>query len=46
MNNYLAKGLFIIEHKYKQLISLLNDTKLRIHKIDKKETDFLWQKTQ
>ena len=38
---YLEKGFFIIEHKSKQLSSILNNLKLIIHEIDKKETDFV-----
>ena len=44
MNNYLAKGLFIIEKDYSQLRILLNDVKLIIHAIDKLETDFVMAK--
>ena len=41
VNNYLAKGFVIFENNSKQLSSLLNDVKLRIHVIDKLETDFV-----
>ena len=45
-NNYLAKGLFIIENNSKQLSSFLNYAKLRIHAIEQIETDFVMKKTQ
>ena len=41
VNNYLVKGLFIIENDSKQLIILSNDVKLIIHVIDQLETDFI-----
>ena len=44
MNNHLAKGLFIIENKYKQLSMLLNDVKLTIHAIEQLETYFVMKK--
>ena len=44
VNNYLAKGLFIIENNSKQLSSLPNDVKLIIHGIDHIETDFVMSK--
>ena len=37
VNNYLEKGIIIIEKNSKQLISLLNDVKLIINEIDKLE---------
>ena len=44
MNNYIAKGLFIIENNSKQLNILLNDVKLITHAIDKLEIDFVMKK--
>ena len=41
MNNYLEKGLFIIEKDYKQLIILPNDVKLIIHVIDQLKQYFI-----
>ena len=41
VNNHLAKGFFTIEKNYNQLSVLTNDAKLRIHAIDKLETDFV-----
>ena len=43
LNNYLEKGLFIIEKDSKQLSILKNDVKLKIHAIGQLETDFSWQ---
>ena len=44
MNNYLEKGLFIIENKSKKLSILPNGVKSRIHAIEKLETDFVMEK--
>ena len=44
VNNYLAKGFFIIEKNSKQLIILLNDVKLRVHAIEQLETYFVTAK--
>ena len=41
VNYYLEKNNFIIEHKSKQLSSVTNDVKLRIHEVDKQETDYV-----
>ena len=41
VNNHLAKGFFTIENNSNQLSVLTNDAKLRIHAIDKLETDFV-----
>ena len=40
VNNYLAKGFFIIEKESKQLSILLNDVKLSIHIIYQLKKDF------
>ena len=44
MNNYLAKGFYMIEKESKQLIILPNDVKLRTDEIDQLETDFAMAK--
>ena len=44
VNNYLAKGFFIIENNSRQLSILPNDVKLRIHAIEQPETDFVLEK--
>ena len=44
LNNYLAKGFYIIEKYSKQKIMLPNDVKLRIHVIDQMDTDFVMAK--
>ena len=41
VNYYLAKGLIIIKHISKQLISVPNDVRLRIHAIDKQKKDYV-----
>ena len=46
MNNYLEKGLFIIEKDSKQSSMLPNDVKLGIHDIEQLETDFVVKKKQ
>ena len=46
MNNYLAKGLFIIANNSKQLSSLPNDVKPIIHVIGQLETDFVMKKNR
>ena len=46
VDNYLSKGLFIIEKDCTQLSIFLNDGELRIHVIDQLETDFSWKKRQ
>ena len=43
-NNYLARGLFIIEKDSKQLNIILIDMKLRIHAIYQLEIDFVMAK--
>ena len=44
VNHYLEKGFVIIKHNSKQLISLPNDAKLRIHAIDQLEAYFVMAK--
>ena len=44
LNNYLEKGFFTIEKDSNQLSSIRNEVKLRIHEIDKLETDFIMAK--
>ena len=44
VNNYLAKGLFIIEKESKQLSILPNDAKLKIYVIDQLEIYFVMAK--
>ena len=46
MNNYLEKGFFIIEEKYKQLSMLPNDLELTIHAIEQLETFFVMAKNK
>ena len=46
VNNYLSKGLFIIENYSNQLNIIPNDVKLRIYVIDQLETYFIGKKTQ
>ena len=46
VNNYLEKGFVIVGNNSRQLSSILNDVKLRIHSIDQIETDFVMEKTQ
>ena len=41
VNYYLAKGFVILEQKYKHLISVPNNLKLRIYVIDKHKTDYV-----
>ena len=41
VNYYLAKGFVILEHNSKQLSSVPNDLKLRIHAINKPKTDYV-----
>ena len=38
---YSAKGLVILEHNSKQLISVTNDVKVIINAINKQKTDFV-----
>ena len=40
MNLFLEKGLFILEHNPKHLISVPNYMKLRIHVIDEQKIDY------
>ena len=44
INNYLEKGLFIIENDSKHLSILPNDTKLIIYAHDALKQILLWQK--
>ena len=44
MNNYLEKGLYIIEKDSKQKRMLPNDVKLRINMIDQMDTYFVMAK--
>ena len=46
MNNYLAKGFFIIEEESNQKIILTNDVKLRINVIDQLDTDVFMAKNK
>ena len=46
VNNYLSKGLYIIEKDSKQLSMLPNNMKLKINLIDQMDTYFSWQKTK
>ena len=46
VNNYLEKGFIIIANNSNKLSILLNDVKLIIHAIDKRETYFVMKKTQ
>ena len=46
INNYLAKGFFIIEMDSKQLSFLPNDLKLIINLINKMYTDFFMAKNK
>ena len=45
VNNYLVKGLFIIENDSKRLSIIPNDVKFIIHEIGQLETDFVMSKT-
>ena len=45
MNNYLAKGFYIIEKELKKSM-LPNDVKLRIDLIDQMDTDFIMAKNK
>ena len=44
VNYYVAKCYVVIKHTSKQLSSLPNDVKLRIHAIDQLEIDFVMEK--
>ena len=44
VNNYLAKGIFVIEKDSKYLSIIPNYVKLRIHVIDQLKTDFVMAK--
>ena len=41
VNQYLEKVFAIIKQKFKQLSSVTNDVKLRIHAIDQQKADFV-----
>ena len=41
VNYYLADQIAIIKHNYKQLSSVFNDVKLRLHVIDQQKTYFV-----
>ena len=45
VNKYLSRGLFIFANNPKNLSSLPNDEKLRLHAIDQPETYFVIKKT-
>ena len=46
MNNYLEKGLYIIEKDSKQKRMLPNDVKLIINMIDQMDTDLVMSKNK
>ena len=46
VNNFLAKGLFIIDWGSKHSSMHPNDVKLRIHVIEQLETDFVMEKNK
>ena len=46
MNNYLAKGFYIVEKDSDQKNMLPNDVKLRINVIDQLDTDFFMAKNK